>query len=565
MIDLIPPVALLLILAWPLLLVPAVVLRATRAVALRLVPLAALPALVLALVQADSTLWLRGTLLESSLVLDTTGRVYLLLNAIVWLATGLLACRRLQAVAAARNAVLLLLAMAGSFGMSLAGDALLFFTAATLAAYALYGLLVNTADKSAHTAGRILVVLLVMSDLLVFELLLLLGHTAGSVQFPALRQAFYHADNQGLLLGLLIAAFGVKLGVPGVHFWLRPVFSTARTALLPALTGFVLGGLLGGLRLLPFGEMHWLGAGNVLHWLAWATLGYALVAGLVRTLPHHLQVTSMFPVLVSLWLATMASALQHPQEWGGLLNVILIAIFQSGLAMSALLLAGRHPDHGLRASPSRFVGSFVWLAAATLVIVPLVVAVTIANFDAGSSAQLRWIAAALSFLLVRTLLQLRHVRDAGIDTMNDTQSADRLALSVFGGLVLLAALAAFINLGSIMVGDTGYSLMNVFFAAVAGWLSVTRGIFIPPLFPAIAPHAPVGAAMARITARSRQLAEVLLPRMYAACVSTFGRAWAAVAECSAVDHAEIGLRRWRNALQFLVLLFLVMALLGSCT
>ena len=270
---------LLLVMIWPLLLAAAVAFGATRPVALRLVPWAALPALVAAVALADSGLRLPDTLLASALVLDSLGRVFLLLNAILWLAAGLLLRGRLRNDGAGRFAVLQLLAMTGSLGLALAGDALLFFTAATLAGYALYGLLVSDAYAGAQKAGRVLVVLLVVSDLLVFELLLLLGQAAGSVDFPSLRQALLNADNQGVLLVLLIAGFGIKAGIAGVHFWLAPVFLNAVTGVRPALIAFMFAaGLLGWLRLLPLGELHWSAAGSMLQWLAWVTLGYAAIS-----------------------------------------------------------------------------------------------------------------------------------------------------------------------------------------------------------------------------------------------------------------------------------------------
>jgi formate hydrogenlyase subunit 3/multisubunit Na+/H+ antiporter MnhD subunit len=95
-------------------------------------PWAALPALVLSAFP-NSTLKLPDVMLGGILALDATGRVFLFLIAMLWLASGVLASARLRAAGSNALAVMLLLAMTGSFGLVLAGDALLFFAAATVA------------------------------------------------------------------------------------------------------------------------------------------------------------------------------------------------------------------------------------------------------------------------------------------------------------------------------------------------------------------------------------------------------------------------------------------------
>ena len=155
--------------------------------------------------------------------------------------------------------------------------------AVSATALALTLMLKLTAESGrAELPDRVLLVLLVISDLLLFELL---AQAAGGVDFASLRQALASADDRGLMLGLLIAGFGVKTGVVGVHFWLAPAFVTA---VRPALIGVMLGaGLLGWLRLLPLGEIQWTGAGGLLQWLAWVSLGYAVSVGLMQAYGRH--------------------------------------------------------------------------------------------------------------------------------------------------------------------------------------------------------------------------------------------------------------------------------------
>ena len=330
-----------LVLVWPLLLAMGVAFASTRPLALMFAPWAALPALVAAVAFDDTSLGLPAAMLGSELVIDATGRVFLALSAALWLASGWLARPRLCAAESSHFAVLLLLAMTGGLGMALAGDALLFFTATTLAGYALYGLLVHHRDGSAHRAGRVLVVLLVVSDLLVFELLLILSQEARASDFAALRQAFGNTDTQALLLGLLVVGFGIKAGVFGLHVWLAPVFTNAVPALRPAVIGFMLGaGLLGWLRLAPLGEVQWVFAGGALQWLAWLTLGYAFVVGLLQT--QVLSILSYVAMALSaFWVALLGAALLYPQTWSGVAEAMMVAILQSGFALTAMLLLDR--------------------------------------------------------------------------------------------------------------------------------------------------------------------------------------------------------------------------------
>ena len=177
-----PEVLLLASVAWPLVVVGLLILPALRSVGLVLTPWASIPALALSAFP-NSTLKLPDVMLGGILALDATGRVFLLLMAMLWLASGVLARARLSAAGSNVFAVMLLLTMTGSFGLVLAGDALLFFAAATVAGYSLYGALAYEADTQTRKAGRVLVVLLVLSDLLVFEVLLVLGQAAGAVDF----------------------------------------------------------------------------------------------------------------------------------------------------------------------------------------------------------------------------------------------------------------------------------------------------------------------------------------------------------------------------------------------
>ncbi|MGB5397051.1 MAG: proton-conducting transporter membrane subunit, partial [Gammaproteobacteria bacterium] len=470
---------LLLLVAWPLLLVAGLVFEGSRATLLKLVPWSALPVLVAAAVLATDKLQLPFVMLGSGLVLDASARVFLLLNAGLWLATGLLAGSKLRGAGAERFAILLLLAMAGSFCLALAADAALFFAASTLTAYSLYAMLAYQADASAQPANRVLLVLLVVSDLLVFELLLLLGQSAGSVDFTALRQALVNTDNRGLVVALLLFGFGIKTGVLGVHFWLKPVFVSAMPALRPALTGFMFSaGLLGWLRLLPAGELYLLDMGAGLQWLAWATLVYAVVLGMLHV--HHRALLAYAAIVLgSLWLVLLGAAQPSLLVSNAITSTIYATVLQAGFAITALLLAGRC-SLLTEAVSLRFLFAGVrWLAVLLLVTAPLGVAAAVQGFNDAVAMQLDWVAAAITFLAVRGVLLMPASinADAGDHTLHsdvqpaaDLQGARSLLVSI--ALTLAALLAATYNLSLQWNSGLLQSGLMIAAAAAAAWLGV---------------------------------------------------------------------------------------------
>ena len=554
---------LLLVVTWPLLLAAGLAFDATRSVALRLVPWAALPALGTVAMLADTGLRLPGVMLGSALVLDGMGRVFLLLSAILWLATGLLSRPQLHNAGANRFAVLQLLAMTGAFGLTLAADALLFFTATTLAGYALYGLLVYDANVSAQKAGRVLVVLLVVSDILVFELLLMLGQAAGSVDFPSLRQAFVNSDNQGLMLGLLIFGFGIKAGVVGVHFWLAPVFVTAVPAVRPVLISFIFSaGLLGWLRLLPLGEIHWSGTGAVLQWLAWVTLVYAVFAGLLQA--RFRSVLAYAAIALSgFWVATLGSALLYPQAWNGTAEAMPAAILQSGFALAALLLLDSRTGHSAPAWLRRMATGVMWLAAMLLAAAPVGITGSLATVDGMAAVQMSWATAAIAFLVIRGLLLAGAVSHSTHDlstsmtvVRQSTQVSTATTLLVAGGLTVAALLAAVFNLVGLSPTELWHPAPMVSVAALAAWLSAER--YAPPTtFMRVDLLVTIGNRLVSIFGHGWHLADTRLPLCRDAGMVLVRRLWSRVDWRQIIGQIESGLNRWRTALVVLLLLGLL--------
>lgn len=304
-----------------------------------LAPWAVLPALLAGLAAPETALLLPQLLLGSSLMIDPIGRPFLVLLALLWLIGGWLAGERLRRRG---SALLFLLAMSGSFGLTVAGNLVVFLFASTVSGYALYGL-------AARQPGALaFVVLLVLSDLLLFELLLLL--VKGGVGLSLAPAAAPGAAIGGSLVLLLLTllGFGAKAALFGLHLWLPRMLSGRAVELSPMLIGFVLAaGLLPWLRLLAPGALSGDEA-TLLSWIALAGMGLAVLLGLLQSGRRALlgyaisALSGCWLLLLSVAGAELGALMPAPETEARALAMAL-ALCQAGLALAALLVQGaRH-------------------------------------------------------------------------------------------------------------------------------------------------------------------------------------------------------------------------------
>lgn len=200
----------------------------------------------------------------SALLLDETARVALLLFGGLWLTAGLLQTRTREL---GPNTILMLLALAGATTLALADGGPLVYAGMSMTGYGLCGIVAGESVRAWQRAGRVLIVLLVISDLLVFEMLL------ASTAKPELGM-----QRGLLLLGLL--ALLLRGGVPPAHVWLPPALACVTTPTAVLLVAAPAAALFGALKLLPDGSPE-IGMLCVLVGVAGAA--WATVAGLVQT------------------------------------------------------------------------------------------------------------------------------------------------------------------------------------------------------------------------------------------------------------------------------------------
>ncbi|MEA3638867.1 MAG: proton-conducting transporter membrane subunit [Lamprobacter sp.] len=302
-----------------------------------LAPWAVLPALLAGLSAPQTELFLPQLLLGSSLMIDPIGRPFLVLLALLWLIAGWLAGDRLRRRG---RALLFLLAMSGSLGLIVAGNLVVFLLASTVSGYALYGLAVR------QPGARAFVVLLVLSDLLLFELLLLLVKGGIGLSLAPATAPSAAIGGSLVLLLLTLLGFGAKAAVFGLHAWLPRLLSGAAVELSPMLIGFVLAaGLLPWLRLLAPGALSGADARLLLAWIALTGLGLAVLLGLLQSgrralLGYTLCGLSGFWLLLLTMAGGELGRLMPAAEAEARALAMALALGQAGLALAALLVQG---------------------------------------------------------------------------------------------------------------------------------------------------------------------------------------------------------------------------------
>jgi hydrogenase-4 component B len=327
--------------AAPALLTPLWLWQPLRRAAAFATPLAALPALALALVGApDTAIAVPGIFTGITYALDGIGRAFLLLTALLWTAAAVYA-RAYIRDDADRPVFFgfLLLTMCGNIGVTVAADALAFYLHFALMTFAAYGLIVHDRTAAAVRAGRIYIVMAVAGEAALLAGLLLLGEQGETLRFAELAEAYPLLPRPGLVAGLFALGFAVKAGLAPLHLWLplaHPVAPTPASALLSG--AMIKAGLIGWLRLLPLGtvEMPALGATFVVAGLASALLAVAL--GVLQPLPKIVLAYSSISQMGYMAVA-VGAALMLPQIAGAAVLAAAIYALHHGLAKAALFLA----------------------------------------------------------------------------------------------------------------------------------------------------------------------------------------------------------------------------------
>jgi formate hydrogenlyase subunit 3/multisubunit Na+/H+ antiporter MnhD subunit len=320
----------------PLALAVAVLLPPSRRAARVLAPWAAGPALAAALWPEPSSFEAPQWLLGLRFGLDDTGRTFLLLTSLLWLAAGW-AARAYHADDARRHALwaFWLAALAGNVWLVVALDAAGFCAGFALMTFAGYGLVVHTGSDEARYAGRVYIVLAVLGEAaLLAGLLLRVGALGNAVlPLPSLAGAY-----DPWSVALLFVGFGVKAGAVGLHMWLPLAHPVAPTPASAVLSGAMIkAGVLGWLRFLPLGGEPWPAFGAALIALGLIGAFGAVAVGLAQRAPKTLLAYSSVSQMGFL-VVGLGAALLTPAAQRALVAAIALYALHHGLAKGALFL-----------------------------------------------------------------------------------------------------------------------------------------------------------------------------------------------------------------------------------
>lgn len=303
--------------------------------------LAPLPALALALLFRAGELALPGLLLGGAWVLDDIRANFLLLTALLWLLAGVYAGGYMSASRTRGFRVFWLLTLTGNLGLILAADIPGFYSFFALMTFAAYGLIVHAGTDEARRAGRIYLIMAVLGETLLLTGFLLAAEEAGSLMLAELPEALAGAHQRALLVTLVGLGFGVKAGLPLLHFWLPLAHPVAPTPASAVLSGAMIkAGLLGWLLVLPLGTLTgWSDAVILVGTLG--ALGGAAI-GVAQRNPKTVLAYSSISQM-GLMVLLVGAALAHTALARALVPVLALYALHHGLAKGALFLsAGLH-------------------------------------------------------------------------------------------------------------------------------------------------------------------------------------------------------------------------------
>jgi formate hydrogenlyase subunit 3/multisubunit Na+/H+ antiporter MnhD subunit len=255
-----------------------------RAVALQwLAPVPALAAGLLGL--SGEPLTCDMPVIGFTLFLDASGALILSVAALLWVVVSAALCR--DGWPDNRFAVSWLLTMCGNIGVFIAGDLVSFYLFYALVSIPAYGLFAFSEDAEKRRAGAIYMVFTIVGEalLLLAFAMLVAGEPRGSTRIADVMVALPSSPWCNLILGLVVAAFGMKIGTLPFNGWMPLNYRAAPIAAAAVLSGAgVKAGVIGMIRFLPL-DVPMAGWGEALVALGFLSAFYGVGLGLTQRDP----------------------------------------------------------------------------------------------------------------------------------------------------------------------------------------------------------------------------------------------------------------------------------------
>lgn len=399
----------------PVLLVPALYGWPRAIAAAPWVPLSALLLLPL----QGTTVTFPWLLLGTRLGVDTSSAPLILLATIVWTVAGWHARRTITATDQRRFYLFWLATWCGNLAVFITRDAASFYAAYAMMTFAAWGLVVHRRRPADYYAGRVYLVMALLGEALLLAALFLIGAQAGNIDLARSAEIIPTLDQAQAVVALLAAAFGVKMGLVGLHMWLPLAHPQAPVPASAVLSGVIVkAGLAGWLWFLPLGADGFRTVGLALLAAGAISAFYGVVVGLCQRRPKTVLAYSSVSQLGLITLA-VGLALVDPERSAIHVTVALLFAVHHGLAKGALFLG----VDLIQAAP-RLGRVLLWIPAASVAGLPLTSgalakATLKGELPADSLAWLNpllWAASvATTLLLVRFLILLRPPTHAATD------------------------------------------------------------------------------------------------------------------------------------------------------
>ena len=471
---------------FPLLLVLTCCLPGLRALLGYAAVIAPLPALLLSFMPTDQ-LSMPALLLGSVWHLLPISKTFLTFTSLLWLFSAIYGLGYLRKDPDAKRFWLLwLLTLTGNLGLLISADIISFYTFFALMTFAAYGLVISQQDSSALRAGRIYLIMALMGEMLILAGLFLASTAAShsSLLTRDLAAAIVESDNAGLIVFCLFSGFGVKAGIPLLHFWLPLAHPVAPTPASAVLSGAMIkAGLFAWISLLPLGYMQEPAWGLIIIYVGLLAAFGGGVIGIMQAAPKAVLAYSSISQMGIMTLS-LGSLFIVPELTPLLLPVVAFYALHHALAKGALFLSVSFKD-AYQGVPVFLLGLGMLLPALSL----------IGLFGSGAQAKLLlkaqlyqdelpdWLITSLTLsALATTALMLRFLWLLWQQRSHQPEPADKRMQLGFTATVLASALAPQLLAGSLQITPLHQQPAAYFellwvpaFTLVLGWLISRKG------------------------------------------------------------------------------------------
>ena len=218
--------------------------------------IAPVPALAAALFGSwNSPVILSRAPFRITLALDASGCMLMIAASLLWIVAGASVPGFFRGRGIGGSfPVCWLLTLTGSMGIFLAADLASFLVFYALVSLPAFGLVTYEGTPAAHRAGAVYIGFALLGEnlLLVGFVLLASNVSSGSLMIVDLVGALYAAPCREVILSLLIAAFGIKIALLPMHFWMPLSYTVSPIPAAAVLSGAaVKAGIIGLIRFLP--------------------------------------------------------------------------------------------------------------------------------------------------------------------------------------------------------------------------------------------------------------------------------------------------------------------------